>query len=292
MQSRYVSLYLRCACKVLTMCSCTCGTQFCYACGKAWTGEHGCPYYGPAVYDDEGFNQEGYHRTTGRNRQGYTREEQVRVDRGQHEDSDDDEDNGSNDDNANDEDEDEDDDEDGEDDDDESHDEDGEDDDEISEDEEDHPALQFVDPDVRAAFAAMGRDERDMFLVVLEISLSEQQNLIFDNSNALTDDREADDRETDDRETDDRETAGGDDGDADSESDPSESDPSGSDPSDSDSDAGSQEGEDSDSLVLDVLYVDGDREVDTTVVVEFGDEDRLDVDWARPPGSWPFDEES
>lgn len=43
---------------------------------------------------------------------------------------------------------------------------------------------------IRPAFAAMSRDERDTFLVILQISLFEQQNLIFDNSNALTGDQE------------------------------------------------------------------------------------------------------
>jgi hypothetical protein len=200
---------------------------------------HGCPYYGPAVYDAEGFNQEGYHRITGRNREGYTRLEQGRVDRGEYEETDD---------------------------------EDDEDDDEEedSEDEEDHPALQYVDPDVRTAFAAMGRDERDTFLVILQISLSEQQNLIFDNSNALTGDQETF-------------GGGGIDGDADWESDSSHSDSSG----------GAQEGEEPASLGLELeeaLQIDGSHD-DNVTADEDGDEDRLDIGWARPPGSWPMEEE-
>jgi hypothetical protein len=56
--------------------SCQCGNQFCYICGKDWPGAHGCPRYGPAIYDEEGYNQEGYHRDTDLNREGYTRLQQ------------------------------------------------------------------------------------------------------------------------------------------------------------------------------------------------------------------------
>ena len=110
----------------------------------------------------------------------------------------------------------------------------------------------------------MSRDERDTFLVILQISLFEQQNLIFDNSNALTGNQEAF-------------GGGGVDGDADWESDSS----------DSDSSAGSE----STSLGLEVLRIDGDHDGDTTAG-ETGDGDRPVVGWARLPGSWPIEEES
>jgi hypothetical protein len=79
-------------CAVLTVGSCTCGHHFCYVCGKAWDGPHGCPFYGPAVYDAEGYNQDGYHRTTDRNREGYTREIQWRIDHGEFDETDDEDD--------------------------------------------------------------------------------------------------------------------------------------------------------------------------------------------------------
>jgi hypothetical protein len=52
---------------------------------------HGCPHYGPAIYDEEGYNQEGYHRDTELNREGLTRRQQQRQDAG---DEDDDEEEG------------------------------------------------------------------------------------------------------------------------------------------------------------------------------------------------------
>lgn len=39
---------------------------------------HGCPHYGAAVYDEEGYNQDGFHRDTGLNRDGLTRVEEDR----------------------------------------------------------------------------------------------------------------------------------------------------------------------------------------------------------------------
>jgi hypothetical protein len=99
------------------------------------------------------------------------------------------------------------------------------------------------------------------------ISLSEQQTLIFDHRNVLTGDQETFGR-------------GGIDGGADWESDSEDSDSSG----------GAQEGEDRASLVLEVLLVDGDRDGDTTAG-ETGDGDSLDIGRARPPGSWPMEED-
>lgn len=32
---------------------------------------HGCPKDGPAIYDEEDYNQDGYHRVTGLNRDGF-----------------------------------------------------------------------------------------------------------------------------------------------------------------------------------------------------------------------------
>ncbi|OSS50202.1 hypothetical protein B5807_04975 [Epicoccum nigrum] len=239
---------LRDACNHIT---CTCGTQFCYACGKIWPGVHGCPNYGPAIYDDEGFNQDGYHRKTGRNWKGYTREQQELIDRGEYEEASDDEDD--------------------EDEDDEDDDDDDDEHEETSEDEDDLSALQYVDPDVRAAFAAMGRDERDIFLIILQISLSEQQNLLFDNSNVLTGDQG---------------TVGGDEfgGDAGSESDPSGS------YSNSISSGRSHRGEDPTSLGLGALRIGGGHNIVTTAG-EPEDGNHLDIGWARLPGSWPIEEE-
>ncbi|KAL5398791.1 hypothetical protein PMIN06_008422 [Paraphaeosphaeria minitans] len=79
------------ACNHIT---CGCGNNFCYICGKEWIGEHGCPQYGPANYDEDGFNVRGYHRDTGLSREGRTFQEQMLIDRGEgaNEDSDEDED--------------------------------------------------------------------------------------------------------------------------------------------------------------------------------------------------------
>ncbi|EMD69276.1 hypothetical protein COCSADRAFT_56374, partial [Bipolaris sorokiniana ND90Pr] len=50
---------------------CICGISFCYVCGNPWAGfRHGCPRYGPAIYDAQGYNQLGFHRDTGLNRAG------------------------------------------------------------------------------------------------------------------------------------------------------------------------------------------------------------------------------
>lgn len=77
--------------------SCTCGNSFCYICGKHWEGIHGCPQYGPPDYDDEGYNVDGFHRDTGLNRDGRTREEQINYDRRGDEDSDEENDENEND---------------------------------------------------------------------------------------------------------------------------------------------------------------------------------------------------
>jgi hypothetical protein len=66
--------YINPACNHIT---CECGNSFCYICGKGWPGAHGCPQYGPAQYDSDGFNQNGYHRDTGLNPDGRTFREQM-----------------------------------------------------------------------------------------------------------------------------------------------------------------------------------------------------------------------
>lgn len=103
---------------------------------------HGCPHYGPAEYDEDGYNQEGYHRTTGLNREGRTRHEEVM----QHEEREDEE---------------------------ELEDEDDE------EQDEDHPVLRHLDADMRAVFAAIPRIEREAILITLQIQLFEEQGATF-----------------------------------------------------------------------------------------------------------------
>lgn len=78
---------------MLTISSCECGHDFCYVCGKDWGDLHGCPHYGPAIYDEEGYNQDGFHRTTGLNRNGLTRLQDLALARGEEDrdDGDDDE---------------------------------------------------------------------------------------------------------------------------------------------------------------------------------------------------------
>ncbi|KAG9185256.1 hypothetical protein G6011_07800 [Alternaria panax] len=77
------------ACNHIT---CDCGNSFCYVCGENWPGLHGCPHYGPAVYDEEGYNQDGYHRESGLNREGLTRRQEMIRHRGEEEDDEDDDD--------------------------------------------------------------------------------------------------------------------------------------------------------------------------------------------------------
>jgi hypothetical protein len=67
----------------LTISRCSCGFDFCYLCGKEWMGPHGCPHYGQATFDAEGFNQDGFHRETGLNREGLTRRQETARRRGE-----------------------------------------------------------------------------------------------------------------------------------------------------------------------------------------------------------------
>lgn len=44
---------------------------------------HGCPIYGPAEYNALGYNQDGFHRSTGLDAEGLTRGERIALDRQQ-----------------------------------------------------------------------------------------------------------------------------------------------------------------------------------------------------------------
>ena len=144
---------------VLIKSSCECGTEFCYICGQQWQGMHACPHYGPAIYDEDGYNQDGFHRTTSLNREGRTRREQARVNREEHGEDDEDSDN-----------------------------------EEDEDPDANHPVLQHVEPGVRATFAALPHEERDMFLVNLQIQLFEERGITFGNEDREDDsDGEGDD---------------------------------------------------------------------------------------------------
>ncbi|KAJ4994320.1 IBR finger domain-containing protein [Stagonosporopsis vannaccii] len=150
------------ACNHIT---CQCGASFCYVCGENWPGVHGCPPYGPAVYDVEGYNQDGFHRNTGLNREGRTRQEQARADHAEDGDPEDENDNEG--------------------------DEEGEQFDEF------HPVLQHVEAGVRAAFAALTHEEREMFLVNLQIELFEERGITFGNPEEGDENDDGDDEEGD-----------------------------------------------------------------------------------------------
>ena len=60
------------ACNHIT---CRCTAQFCLVCGRKWgdgatSCRHGCPHYARPIYDEHGYNQFGYHKETGLNREG------------------------------------------------------------------------------------------------------------------------------------------------------------------------------------------------------------------------------
>lgn len=119
--------------------SCECGAEFCYICGESWPGMHGCPHYGPAIYDEEGYNQDGFHRDTGLNREGHTRRQAPRDVEGDDEDEDDDDDPDAR-----------------------------------------HFVLQHVDAAMRATFNALPHQDREAFLLNLQIQLFEERGIIFD----------------------------------------------------------------------------------------------------------------
>lgn len=55
--------------------TCWCSAELCLICGRKWEpGQsvcpHGCPYYEAPIYDDQGYNQMGFHRETGLDRDG------------------------------------------------------------------------------------------------------------------------------------------------------------------------------------------------------------------------------
>lgn len=139
---------------MLIVVSCGCGTGFCYICGQQWRGIHGCPNYGPAIYDDEGYNQNGYQRDTGLNREGRTYREQIRFEDGSDADSDES-----------------------------SDDEDDEDDDSEEEELDDlNPrwdVMQHADDDQRVIFLTLANEDREMFLVNLQIQLFEERGITF-----------------------------------------------------------------------------------------------------------------
>ncbi|KAF3008822.1 hypothetical protein E8E13_010704 [Curvularia kusanoi] len=158
------------ACNHIT---CECGAEFCYVCGDEWSGLHGCPVYGPAYYDEDGYNQDGFHRTTGLNHEGRTRREEA---------GDEDDDDGDDDDNSDNE-------------------EDNHNDGWDGEFDENHPALQHVHPDVRAVFATFDRDERETFLLNLQVSLFEEQGITFGNPEGDNEGNSVDENEDDEDES-------------------------------------------------------------------------------------------
>ncbi|CAO2651208.1 Nn.00g095050.m01.CDS01 [Neocucurbitaria sp. VM-36] len=130
------------ACNHIT---CECGHDFCYVCGKDWPGLHGCPHYGPATYDEEGYNQDGFHRDTGLNRDGLTRRQDLaraRAEADPDEDEDDDE---------------------------------GEEEDEDP----DWDVLQHLDPEQRIAINVLDGEARDDALDQHRIELMETRGIIF-----------------------------------------------------------------------------------------------------------------
>ncbi|KAH7090295.1 hypothetical protein FB567DRAFT_287853 [Paraphoma chrysanthemicola] len=137
------------ACNHIT---CGCGHDFCYICGKDWQGVHGCPHYGPATYDEEDYNQEGYHRDTGLNREGLTRRQENMRRRE----------------------------EDGDDDDEEDRDEEDEEDNE-EDDDPDWEVLQHLTPDQRVVVNTLHGVAREDALDQLRITLFETRGIMFGN---------------------------------------------------------------------------------------------------------------
>ena len=110
---------------------------------------HGCPHYGPAIYDAEGYNQNGYHRDTGLNREGLTRRQDVARRRGEDPNDVDEEDD------------------------------DDDDDDNEGEEDPDWEVLQHLAPDQRITINTLHGEAREDALDQLRIMLFETQGILF-----------------------------------------------------------------------------------------------------------------
>lgn len=152
---------------------CECGNDFCYICGKNWPDLHGCPHYGPAVYDEEGYNQDGFHRDTSLNREGLNRRQDIMRRRG--EDLDDEEED------------------------------DGEGDDP------DWEVLQHIDPAQRVTINILHGREREDTLDQLRIMLFETQGITFGQDPHAPPGAEEDDDDDEDEDEDDDDEDGDDD---------------------------------------------------------------------------------
>lgn len=104
---------------------------------------HGCPHYGPAIYNADGYNQEGYHRDTGLNRQGLTFVQEMRLLGGGHPGAE------------------------------------GEEVDNDGDADDDWNVLQHLDPAQRAVINELPDDERDEALNRIMIALFETQGILF-----------------------------------------------------------------------------------------------------------------
>ena len=69
------------ACNHMT---CRCSAQFCLICGQEWTNgasscRHGCPHFQRPEYDELGYNQFGFHKATGLDRDGNPHDPDVNL---------------------------------------------------------------------------------------------------------------------------------------------------------------------------------------------------------------------
>ncbi|KAF2036042.1 hypothetical protein EK21DRAFT_52351, partial [Setomelanomma holmii] len=145
------------ACNHIT---CECGNDFCYICGADWPGLHGCPHYGPATYDEDGYNQDGFHRNTGLNHDGLTRRHDIARRRGEDPDDEDEDDDGE-------------------------------------DDNPDWEVLQHLTPDQRIVVNALHRGAREDALDQLRITLFETQGITFGGHGQPHPEEEDDDGEED-----------------------------------------------------------------------------------------------
>jgi hypothetical protein len=104
-------------------------------------GPHGCPHYGQATFDAEGYNQDGYHRETGLNREGLTRRQEMARRRGDDLDADEE--------------------------------------DEGEEDDDEWEVMQHLPPEQRQAINFLHGQERDDALDNLRIQLFEERGILF-----------------------------------------------------------------------------------------------------------------